>query len=104
MTDKLQKIVSGINTAWGILAMIGFLIIFIYTLSSNVEANGQKIDESMLIMKKQTEIMSSLAESLKDKDRDHIEFRHGQQENGRTQREIVRLIDRVVVLIEQGKK
>ena len=82
--------------------MIGFFVVFAYSLSINVQANSTKIDKAILIMGQQTEIMQSLVKSLNEKDRDHMEFSKTQQENTRTQREIVRLIDKMVVLMERG--
>ena len=102
MPDKISKLVGSVNSAWGIFVIVAFFTIFGYSLSLNVVANGQKIDKAITIMGKQTEIMLGLTESLNDKDRDHVEFTKGQTETIQTQREIVRLMDKMVVLI--GRK
>jgi len=101
MPEKITRIVENINSVWGLLVIAAFFIIFGYSLSLNVQANGLKVDKVMAIMDRQTEIMSSISESLKDKDRDHIAFSRTQQETVETQREILRLIDKISMQLDK---
>lgn len=101
MPEKLSKIVNYINSAWGILVIIAFFIGSWYTLGTDVRANGEKTDLAIRILQKQTELLANQNESLKDKSRDHITFAQKQDLNLDMQRDIVRLMDRVVILMER---
>ena len=101
MPNKTVRTLDRINSAWGIIVIVAFFVIFGYGLRATGQSSEKKLDGILYAVQEQNAVLTILVESLKDKDRDHISFDTKITDNAKTMREIVRLMDRVVILIER---
>jgi len=98
---ELMRTLNGINSLWGALAIVVFLVVGWNSLTAHVEANGKKSDIAIKILQRQTVIMETVASGLKEKSRDHLEFKRLQLEAAGRDVEMLRIMDRISLVLDR---
>ena len=101
---ELMRTLNGINSLWGALAIVVFLVVGWNSLTANVEANGKKSDIAIKILQRQTVIMETVARGLREKSRDHEEFKNLQLKADERDVEMLRIMDRIALILDRIEK
>jgi len=107
MNVKTNGIVGWMNTTgniWTLFSIIIVCILFFVNVNGLISANGVEIKKATEVHNSQLEVLRSIVSQLEINRRDHSDVKEMQKKTNELLAESIRLMDRMVIVVEQIEK